>query len=350
MKSVVAASLVVLASAGDWEDYKQKFQKSFANPAEEARRKAIFEESVKRIDELNQLNGEAVFGLTRESDRLDGEKHATGYRPSTQKRQAEVRLANKATAPSVVDWRGTVAVTPVKNQGQCGSCWAFSVAETVESSFNLAAEASGDALELSPQQINSCSTANYGCNGGNPGPAYEYIESVIGLSNSFYWPYQQSMTEQGYTKVCPATKLNVFSGPDASLAGAYATVTGWNYVIPECSTGACDSQDMAGLAAAVAEGPVSICLNAGVWNDYTGGVLTDAACGSHAADALDHCVQLVGYNANASSPYWIVRNSWSTTWGQDGYIYLEYPANTCGLGNEATKPVIGNAPTKTVVV
>lgn len=257
-----------------------------------------------------------------------------------------MKLADKASAPDAVDWRGTVAVTPVKNQGQCGSCWAFSAAETVESQFNLLGASVDDALELSPQQINSCVTACDGCNGGNTGPAYEYIESVIGLSNSFYWPYEQSMTESTATVACDTTKLAVFTGADATLAGAYATVTGWNYVIPECATGACKNQDMAGLAASVAEGPVSICVNAGVWNDYTGGVLTEAACGDYSADSLDHCVQLVGYNSTAASPYWIVRNSWSTTWGMDGYAYLEYPANTCGLGNEATKPTIGNAPSK----
>merc|ERR1711918_116305 len=180
---------------------------------EEQERKAIFEESVKRIDDLNKKNGSPVFGLTRESDRKDGEKHATGYKPSTQKRQGSVRLANKAAAPTKVDWRGTPAVTPVKNQGQCGSCWAFSVAETVESQYNLKAESTDDALELSPQQINSCSLANDGCNGGNPGPAYEYIEKVIGLSNSFYWPYEQSMIETTETKVCDAEKLAVFEGP-----------------------------------------------------------------------------------------------------------------------------------------
>jgi len=272
-----------------------------------------------------------------------------GYKRSTQKREASVRLADKAAAPTMKDWRGTPAVTPVKNQGQCGSCWAFSAAETVESQFNLAAESADDALELSPQQINSCVTACDGCNGGNTGPAYEYIKSVIGLSNADYWPYTQSMIESTETKLCEPEKLAVFKGADATLAGAYATVTDWNYVIPECELGACDSQDMTGLAAAAAEGPVSICVNAGAWNDYTGGILTDAACGSHAADSIDHCVQLVGYNAEAEKPYWIVRNSWSTTWGMDGYAYLEYPANTCGLGNEATKPVIGNAPTKTVV-
>merc|ERR1711975_15965 len=84
--------------------------------------------------------------------------------------------------------------------------------------------------------------------------------------------------------------------------------------------------------------PLSVCVNAGAWNDYTGGVLTSAACGSMAADEQDHCVMAVGFNATAPTPYWIVRNSWATTWGEQGYIYLEMAKNTCGLADDATIP------------
>lgn len=111
---------------------------------------------------------------------------------------------------------------------------------------------------------------------------------------------------------------------------------GFEYATPAC-TGACANQDLTRLAASVAEaGPVSVYVNAGAWDSYTGGVLTSAACGGMAFDDLDHCVQLVGYNTTAAKPYWIVRNSWDTTWGEEGYIYLEYAKNTCGLGDEAT--------------
>merc|ERR1712178_24659 len=78
--------------------------------------------------------------------------------------------------------------------------------------------------------------------------------------------------------------------------------------------------------------------NAGVWNDYTGGVLTSAACGSMGADSQDHCVMAVGFNSTAPTPYWIVRNSWATTWGEQGYIYLEMAKNTCGVADDATIP------------
>jgi len=93
-----------------------------------------------------------------------------------------------------------------------------------------------------------------------------------------------------------------------------------------------------GLQAALETTPVSICVNAGAWNDYTGGVMTSAACGSMAADEQDHCVMAAGFNATAPTPYWIVRNSWASTWGEMGYIYLELAENTCSLADEATIP------------
>merc|ERR1712096_41346 len=120
----------------------------------------------------------------------------------------------------------------------------------------------------------------------------------------------------------------------------YAQVTGYSYAVTHCTSGACANQNLKGFAAALEQTPLSICVNAGVWNDYTGGVLTSAACGSMAADAQDHCVMAVGFNSTAPTPYWIVRNSWATTWGEDGYIRLEMAKNTCGLADDATIPEV----------
>jgi len=86
------------------------------------------------------------------------------------------------------------------------------------------------------------------------------------------------------------------------------------------------------------ETPLSICVNAENWNDYTGGVMTSEACGPMGADYQDHCVMATGFNATAPTPYWIVRNSWASTFGEEGYIYLEMAKNTCGLADDATIP------------
>jgi C1A family cysteine protease len=237
-------------------------------------------------------------------------------------------------------------VTPIKNQGQCGSCWAFSATEAIESQLALAG---GDeySIELAPQQITSCtpSTGTYGsdgCNGGFTEGAYEYVKSAPGLTNSFNIGYQQSLTAQDATVACSTftDKINSMAGADAQLSGGFAQVSGYTYATPACTSGACASQDLQKLAAALEETPVSICVNAGAWNDYTGGVMSSSQCGSMAADEQDHCVMATGFNTTAPTPYWIVRNSWASTWGEKGYIYLEYDKNTCGLADDATIPTV----------
>merc|ERR1712228_397088 len=122
------------------------------------------------------------------------------------------------------------------------------------------------------------------------------------------------------------------------MGGGYAQLTGYKYAVKPCTEGACTHQDLKGFAAALEDTPLSICVNAGAWNDYTGGVMSSQACGPMGADYQDHCVMATGFNTTAPTPYWIVRNSWSSTWGEEGYIYLEMAENTCGLADDATIP------------
>merc|ERR1712217_273877 len=167
-----------------------------------------------------------------------------------------------------------------------------------------------------------------------------YVKTAPGLANGFFIPYEQSLTESENTKACPTEKVEAITGELEQLQGGYAQVTGYKYAVKPCTSGSCEHQDLTGFANALEETPLSVCVNAGVWNDYTGGVLTSAACGSMGADSQDHCVMAVGFNSTAATPYWIVRNSWATTWGDQGYIYLEMAKNTCGLADDATIPEI----------
>jgi|ERR1711957_750431 len=298
-----------------------------------------------RVEKLNKLNVEPVFGITWMADRKPEEKYKTGYKkPKGFVSSAPVSNFANVRSPTNVDWRFTEAVSAIKNQGQCGSCWAFSATEATES--QLALKTGGNyRLDLSPQQIASCAPANgsygcQGCDGGFTEGAYEYLKTVAGLANSFYIPYEQSLTQQGETAPCPTQKVAAMAGQMMQLTGGFAAVSGYSYAVPPCTSGACTNQDLKGLAAALEESPLSICVNAGVWSDYTGGVMTSQACGSMAADMQDHCVMAVGFNATAPKPYWIVRNSWSSTWGEQGYIYLEMAKNTCGLADDATIPQV----------
>ena len=134
-------------------------------------------------------------------------------------------------------------------------------------------------------------------------------------------------------------QVAAINGADEMLQGGYAQVSGYTYATPPCTSGACTSQDLDTLAASLEETLISICVNAENWNDYIGGVMSSAQRGGMDADDQDHCVMATGFNS-APTPYWIVRNSWSSTWGEYGYIYLDMSTNTCGLADDATIPTV----------
>jgi len=120
-------------------------------------------------------------------------------------------------------------------------------------------------------------------------------------------------------------------------------ISSWSYATTPCSSGSCSKQDEDTLISNLYnKQPVSVCLDAAPWNDYTRGVMTNANSGcSSSAYAEDHCVQLTGYNGyGTTSGYYLVRNSWGTDWGYSGYIYLSIGGNTCGIANDATQVTI----------
>jgi len=214
----------------------------------------------------------------------------------------------------VFDWRDSGAVTPVKDQGQCGSCWAFSVVENVESMWILAKKGTNESLRLSEQQVVDCDRDDSGCNGGDPPTAYDYIINAPGIMDENNYPYTARDGNCNFDK----TKVN-------------AKISQWKY--------ATQSKDEKTLKNnLVSWGPLSICVDAEYWQYYTGGVLTAWQCAW--INMLDHCVDLVGYNTKETPNYWIVRNSWNTDWGVDGYIYLSMNENTCGMTEEATTAIV----------
>ena len=196
-------------------------------------------------------------------------------------------------APSSVDWTTKGAVTPVKNQGQCGSCWAFSTTGSVEGAWFLH---NGTLVSLSEQQLVDCSDAegNQGCNGGLMDSAFEYIIKNKGLTTEANYPY----TAQDGT--CSAKKAKQI----AATITAYTDVT---------------INSDAALEAAIALQPVSVAVEAdqNSFQLYAGGVMT-AECGT----ALDHGVLAVGYGTTGGQDFYKVKNSWGADWGMAGYILL----------------------------
>jgi len=225
-----------------------------------------------------------------------------------------------ASAATNVDWVSAGAVTPIKNQGQCGSCWSFSTTGSVEGDVFIEA---GVLTSLSEQQLVDCSTAqgNEGCNGGLMDNAFQYIISNNGLTTEAGYPY---------TATGPNT-CNVQT-PLASTITSYCDVT---------------SGSESALQNAVAQQPVSVAIEAdqSCFQFYSGGVMSDPSCGTQ----LDHGVLAVGFGVTgANTKYWNVKNSWGTSWGMNGYIWLGrdvagQPLGVCGIASEPSFPYGGSS-------
>jgi len=296
-----------------WKAFKAEHQKAYADVAEDKRRFGVFVQNLKLIDARNAAEtGTAVHGITKFCDVSVEEFKAShlNYVPSENNvtRTPAVGLPKPVQGALLVqDWAG-VYTTPVKDQGYCGSCWAFSVTEQIESDW---LREGNSQYILSPQQVSSCTKywipGVGGCAGGKPETGYKYAED--GIEQDIDYPYTSGAA--GVTGTCTADKSKF-----VVKTTSYTNVA---------SGQAGDEDVMAGYVEST--GPLSIVVDASAWSTYTGGIL--ANCGQD----LDHAVQVVGINTDEGS--WKVRNSWGTSWGESGYIRLAYGANTCGITADA---------------
>ena len=213
-------------------------------------------------------------------------------------------------APDAVDWVAKGAVTPVKNQGQCGSCWSFSATGSMEGAYQIA---SGKLVSLSEEVLVQCDTTNDdGCQGGLMDNAFKFAETH-GITADSDYPYTSGTGIRG---LCQPKK-------EATPA---IHVTGFKDV---------PSGDEASLLSAVSQQPVSIAIEAdqSAFQLYKTGVLDSPFCGTN----LDHGVLLVGFGTEGKD-YWKVKNSWGASWGESGYIRMVRGKNMCGLASQASYP------------
>ena len=289
-----AAAIKADSYSNLWSAWKTQHKKTYTN-AEEIIRYGIFVENILKIARLNAENDSAKYALNKFADLTATEfkaKHATGafFEPHRKYVAANSVSSPIRNLPDSIDWRAKGAVTPVKDQGQCGSCWTFSTTGVLEGFYFVN---NGKLLSFSEQQIVDCDTdQNEGCNGGWPYLAVEYAASK-GLELESDYPYTAQDGSCNYNKAKAVT-----------VAGGYKFVTS-------------NSTDQ--LKAALVNGPVSVLIEADQdsFQFYSSGVIRKN-CGAD----LDHAVLAVGYEKVGLYEAFIVKNSWGTSWGSDGYVYI----------------------------
>ncbi|XP_068325383.1 senescence-specific cysteine protease SAG12-like [Pyrus communis] len=305
------------------EQWMKKHGRVYQDSAEKERRFQIFKNNVEFVEKFNS-EGNMTYSLyiNRFSDMTYEEflRDYTGYKQpteSTSSTAASFTYENLSLAdvPQSIDWRENGAVTPVKFQGRCGCCWAFSAVAAVEGITQIK---TGKLISLSEQQLVDCDTDNNGCQGGWMGNAFAYIQRNGGIASEENYPYQSL---DGSAGTCDMNEANE----------AAAQITSYAEVRPNSETD---------LLKAVSMQPVSVAINASpAFQHYSGGVFTGDDCGTE----LNHAVTIIGYGtAEDGTPYWLIKNSWSDTWGENGYMKIlrnaEAPGGVCSLATKATYP------------
>jgi len=282
-----------------WKQFKIDFNKVWSTDAEHDARFETFKDNVDFINSHNAQSEEHGFtvGINQFADltRTEFKETMLTYQASRKVQSNVVVLDESATADSV-DWVAKGAVTPVKNQGQCGSCWAFSTTGSTEGAYQIA---TGSLKSFSEQELVDCagSYGNQGCNGGLMDDGFKYLEAK---GDSLETTYAYT----GKTGTCSTSK-------QSNTALKVGQVTSFNDVTSDSETQ---------MLAAVTKGPVSVAIEADQsgFQFYKTGVFS-GTCGTN----LDHGVLVVGYGTDSGSDYWKVKNSWGTTWGLNGYIMLK---------------------------
>jgi len=231
-----------------------------------------------------------------------------------QKKSRNIYRPNGKPTAQSVDWRDKGVVTPVKDQQQCGSCWAFSAVASMEGQLALN---TSKLVSLSEQNLVDCSTeqGNQGCNGGLMDLAFQYVIDNNGIDTEESYPYEGFDDDCQYDPKSVGAHITSFtdiqSGSEKDLESAVTTI-----------------------------GPISVAIDAGhqSFQLYKSGVYNEAKCGS-SERSLNHGVTAVGYGTQNGKDYWIVKNSWGTTWGTKGYILMSRNSkNQCGIATMSSYP------------
>jgi len=319
-----------------FEEFMKSFGRNYPTQYEQDYRRKVFKENLDMIETENAKGLSYTLGVTNFADLTFGEwrsQYLTGYtKPPMTIASLGVFCAPVGfEEPDSVDWVAQGGVTPVKNQEQCGSCWTFSTTGALEGASFVAGR---PLTSLSEQNILDCDKEGNKCKGGSMDQAFGWV-ATNGLCSEVDDSYKcaDETSSQCTSSQCPINCAQVLKPGD---------VTGHTDV----------EQTEGALEAAVAKQPVSVAIEAdqAVFQHYTGGVLTNDACGEN----LDHGVLIVGYGTDNGKKYWKVKNSWGTTFGESGYIRIEKgnaaAGGECGIRKAAVFPTVKANNYSTVIV
>ncbi|XP_024081125.1 cathepsin L1-like isoform X3 [Cimex lectularius] len=305
----------------EWTQFKEEHGKAYKNLLEEKFRKNVFISNKMKIDQHNEMFRQGLvtydMKMNHFGDLLEHEFKSlfNGFnRSSTPKNTVSFYTPSEDELPESVDWRQKGAVTPVKVQGHCGSCWAFSTTGALEGQLFLK---TGKLVSLSEQNLIDCSEeyGNEGCKGGLMDNAFTYVYDNKGIDTESSYPYE---AKEGKCRYNPKKSAGSDNG----------------YV--DINEG--DEEDLKNAIANV--GPVSVAIDASnpSFRFYSSGVYYEQSCSPM---DLDHGVLAVGYGVKEGQEYWLVKNSWGPMWGENGFIRMaRNKKNHCGIATSASYPVV----------
>ena len=309
----------------EFSDFLEKFGKKYATLEDLEYRFGVFRSNVKEIIEHNLLvDKNFTMGINAFTDLTPGEfkSQYSGNTFAVTKTSCKSFSPNGKNVPESWDWRDLNAVTPVKDQGQCGSCWSFSATGAMEGAWAIK---TNHLVSISEQQLVDCSKkyGNLGCKGGLMDNAFQYAVDN-GMCSEESYPYTSGKTQTGGT--C-----------ESHICNPIVTITTCADVPP--------NNQLALKDAVAFMGPISIALDAEtkLFQSYKSGVITSESCGT----TLDHGVLIVGYGEEKDNgiKYWLVKNSWGASWGDNGYVKIlrsesANDAGICGVAMQPSFPIV----------